>query len=256
VIKALGAAGTGLIRGRWLLALLLAVSNAASLAGQAVVKGKVLMEPSDLPLGNAEVLFEAAGRSARSNGDGAFLLADLPAGRHRVLVRRVGFQPAEYRVTLRDRDTLDVTFYLTPLPAVLESLVVAGTPPVPAGPRFREFEERRRLGSGRFVTWAALRLQDELSLAAVLRTAGVRTVNPTGNREVAVSSRLGRSCPMQVWLDGVRIARGGRDGMDLSLIAVRALGGIEIYRSAAETPPEFSLPSSECGTLVLWTRDR
>jgi hypothetical protein len=240
----------------WSLVILLSCVNAVSLTGQAVMKGKVLMDPSDVPLGDAEVVLEALSRSARTTNDGEFFLGDLPAGRHRVLVRRIGYQPSEYRVTLKDRDTLEITFTLTPLPVVLESLLAAGTPPVPASPRLREFEERRRMGIGRFVTWTELRLREELALAAVLGAEGVRIVAASGHREVAVSPRSGSNCPMQVWLDGVLIARGGRIGLDLSLIPVRSLGGIEIYRSAVETPLEFGLQNSQCGTLVLWTRNR
>lgn len=61
---------------------------------------------------------------------------------------------------------------------------------------------------------------------------------------------------MQLWLDGVLVARGGRDAMDLRLIQVASLAGIEIYRRPTETPSEFTIPSTNCGALILWTRDR
>jgi hypothetical protein len=32
------------------------------------------------------------------------------------------------------------------------------------------------------------------------------------------------------------------------------IGGIEVYRSAAEIPPQFNGSGAACGVIVIWTR--
>jgi len=75
-------------------------------------------------------------------------LANLPAGRATVEVRRVGYEPLAAPVLLAERDSVDVVMLVRASPAQLPAVAV-----VDSAPRLflEEFDALRRLGQGRFV---------------------------------------------------------------------------------------------------------
>lgn len=236
-------------------AVLLAVL-ATPLAAQSGVKGRVIMDPTNGPLAGVEVLIEAIWRSVTTDSAGEFYLAEIPAGEHQVLARRIGFQPRRQKVRVVAGETALIEFRLTPTVAVLESLVVIGKAPVPASPRLADFERRRAVGPGRFLTWAHLRIRHNWRTSEVLREIGVITRRDRMGGEVVVSGRRSTACPAQVFLDGILVSQGAGVLIDVNNYIVETLAGVEYYAGPAETPPEFNVPGTTCGTLVLWTRDR
>jgi len=65
---------------------------------------------------------------------------------------------------------------------------------------------------------------------------------------------------VQIFLDGVKIFGQGPDKNEtppnLDELLVRNLEAIEFYSSPSRTPPEFQTLTAQCGTLVIWTRQR
>jgi hypothetical protein len=133
---------------------------------------------------------------------------------------------------------------------------VIGKAPVPASPRLYDFERRRVAGPGRYLTWTDLRLKDGWRTADVLRRLGIFTRRDRFGGEVVLSGRRSTTCPARIWLDGVELAQGAGVLVDINSFTVETLAGVEFYSGASETPPEFNVSGSGCGTLVLWTRDR
>ena len=66
-------------------------------------------------------------------------------------------------------------------------------------------------------------------------------------------------CYMQLWVDGQRLYSyhppqdNGPNPPKLDAYAVSNILGVEVYRSAAETPVQFNTTGSACGTIVVWT---
>ncbi|MGQ0765437.1 MAG: TonB-dependent receptor plug domain-containing protein [Gemmatimonadota bacterium] len=214
----------------------------------------------------AEVLIPSLLRSARAGPDGSVTFSRVTDGVHTLIVRAIGYSPATLRVTM-PRTTGAVPVQLNPLPATLAPVLVLGEAAVTG--RLRAFEERRAAIAGAtFIDNAVLAKQENRNLSDVLRSVrGVRIINRRDGTKVLASSRksqlrsLGadRMCPFQVYLDGMRIYSPTDPQAvvpDIDDFAVRGIAAIEIYGGPATTPPQFSGASAECGTVVLWTRDR
>lgn len=123
------------------------------------------------------------------------------------------------------------------------------------------FYSRQKMGFGAF--------RDELAIDSLHPTfthdlfrglRGVRlAVAGTGDYEPVISRGGGMSgtCPMTVWLDGTKI-RSSSDKftrflvLDM-LIQPEHVGGFELYRGPAETPPQYR-DDAVCGVLVIWSR--
>ncbi|HEX8905419.1 MAG TPA: hypothetical protein VF771_11280, partial [Longimicrobiaceae bacterium] len=58
-----------------------------------------------------------------------------------------------------------------------------------------------------------------------------------------------RACVAQLYVDGV--FRPGEISEEVQPAEVEA---VEIYRTAAEVPPEFRREGSACGAILVWTR--
>ena len=259
---------------------------ASQIAAQSSLTGIVREDLTLQPLGGVEIAVVGTDQSARTGSDGRFALRSLPSGQHIVSVRSVGFVPLDVALDL-SVGAQERVFYLKRLVPQLDTVSVAGARPRGIG---REaFEERRKLGLGKFIDSATLRRQDGRSVADLLRdVGGVRIVRPprcdsrrrpTGRpdplvppwcddsqgKRVAVSASATVGCPMLVVLDGVTLYRPPAPGSrliewerthDLNLTPIADLESVEVYRRTSETPAEFGGGGASCGVLVLWTRRR
>ena len=250
----------------------------ATASAQAVLKGLVRQDSSGIPLAEVEVIAEGAGRQTTSDRSGRFLLRDLPYGPQTILLRKIGFRPARRGVVLLRRDTarLDVLL-ISEAAQRLEPIAVEGRAERPEPGIRQEFEERRRLGFGTFIDSTFLRANEHRRVPDLLRSiAGIRIVRTQacgqascgplglyaqGTRGNPVRFTLGRGtmpCWASVVVDGqVKY----QDGASLSPppeleseFSISELHAIEVYRSSAEYPAEFSGIVGSCGLIVFWTR--
>jgi hypothetical protein len=249
--------------------------SVAPLAGHpAVLVGVVRDDSTGKPLSGAEVLIEGVGRRATTDVDGRFAFGELPPGLRTLLARQIGFHPLGVVIHLGLRDTTRVEVRLAAMTVQLAPIEVTATPA--RGPRGigREgFEERMRLGFGRFIDLAQIRRSEHLRLADLLRREGVALLPPLGGLPGggilhALNSRLRNSqgrlyCYMQIVYDGQVVFRGGpawliddpRGVPNMSMDWYPSdLERVEIYRSPAEVPQEFGGPTAACGVIVLWSR--
>lgn len=159
--------------------------------------------------------------------------------------------------------------------------------------KLREFDRRRSMGHGRFLTEADLEKAQYRKLSDVLRKLpGItfmrakRASGVSPLAEFAVSSRgsatimnespvFGKNCPIAIWLDGVPVYRGldratatpalgaGRTPppgrideppYDINSIMTNQVVAIEFYSGPATMPPELNATQGTCGALVIWTK--
>lgn len=250
------------MRVRTLVLLLLLPGSAA---GQ-VITGTVRADSSQRPIPNAEVVIEGKNRQTTTDDQGRYSLSS-PSGNQVVLFRLVGYQPVRMRAVVGKRDTVQLDATLVKITAQeLPSVETKERPlPVP-GSVMAAFEERRRVGFGKFLDSTAMRKAENRRVPDVLRDLGVRmiTVQAGGGPEYrAVSSGIslneGEPCYVSVFLDGIPIYKAGSRSMrppDFSRdFQARSLMAIEYYRSSATVPIDFGTGrDTDCGVLVLWTR--
>jgi iron complex outermembrane receptor protein len=110
-----------------LLIALLAAATSAARAQDAQLRGRVTEAGTSAPLPEAEVLVTSRGLRTTTDADGRFHLAGLEPGAAEVTVRRLGFAPAQRRVTLIAGEPLDLVVVLSAAVTQLDPVVVTAT---------------------------------------------------------------------------------------------------------------------------------
>ena len=108
--------------------------------------------------------------------------------------------------------------------------------------RLAEFEERRRVGQGRFITADVLQANDDIPLVELLRLR----IPGFGNARDARVSTLGPGSCMNVYLNGLSFPT-ALEGMH-----PRDLVGVEYY-DALTAPQQYRQSLRSCSALLLWT---
>ncbi len=183
----------------------LVVDSEKRVAGS--LSGRVVERSSGEPVPSAQVEIEGLGLRGVAGSDGRFNIGGVPAGTHRLTVRRIGFEPQTVRVTVGEGATANVTVILARAPVSLSEVVVTATG-----------EERRKS-----VANSIARIDsDQLDAAAVINTqqalagsaAGITVLANSGQPGAGGSIRLrGVNSISQgnnpiIYLDGVRIFNG------------------------------------------------
>jgi hypothetical protein len=235
-------------------------------------------------LPGVDVLIEGSSITTTTDATGRFLLSGVPLGAQVVLFRLVGFRPVRTRVYLVTGDTTKADAVMIPeairkpdATQQLDSLVVTATTPSPRGIGREAFEERRKMGFGKFIDSGTLRRAELRRTSDVLR--GIPGVNMVRFRECQGPSRCGpveeraaggrggatsmmprtnqEYCWMSVVLDGNILYHSGSASPppDFSRdFRPPELEAIEVYRSSAESPTEYSGSAAQCGVILLWTK--
>lgn len=200
------------------------------------------------PIVDAEVSIQELSRSARTNWIGEAHIEDVPKGSYRVLVRRIGYAAAD--VTIRfSQDTVGFVFFLAPAPAILDT-VTTSKPAVPD--RLRDFELRRQMGIGRFLTDSMLRAEPIQPLVGILarRFPGIYSV---GDGRTVARFNCGK---VDVYIDGFPTSPAVKapDATDLRFIFGDNVTAVEYY-TAASAPVQYRPKHSlGCGVLLIWLR--
>lgn len=252
-------------------ALIASLLGSASLIAQtASFGGTVLIDPTEKPLANAEIVFTALNRSARSDSAGNFLFSGLPYGKHAVVVRLVGYESINTDVTLTNGKPVEVDLLLKPTTQKLANVEVKGAAS-PYAMRLADFEERRKAGGGKFLTADFFEKNDGRPVSSFLaeQIAGIKFVQTNGRHWVASARGVGvvpiapgtmekvpRACYMQVVVNGlVRFNGTGQSMFDIDEIDAKTIIGFE-YHTTATTPLQYNGTSgvSGCGTVIIWTK--
>ena len=158
-------------------------------------------------LQGAQIFFPALGRSGLTDGLGE-ARATIPSGIHRIRVRFLGYVAVDTSLTFVG-DTSGVVFRLPRTPTTMETVEVKTT-----SPRMKDFEMRRTIGIGRFLTADQLDKEGSrpFGIVAMTKFPGLQFVTDSDGRPHIASVR--GSCgagtsPSEAILAG---ARGGGSG--------------------------------------------
>lgn len=189
----------------------------------------------------------------------------------RIVARHVGFVPKELVVTTAQAGD-SLTVLMVPVSGAQALPAVEVSTPVSASlARYADFERRRTSGrTGIFIQEDELRKHDASALTDLFRRyPSIKVIDSLGVRFLAsartqkpIISAAGRGakqfdlapCILRVMMDGVSLS----EGIDISVFQVRELHAIEVYPGPATTPVEFAgmIKDSQCGVVMLWTRNR
>ena len=212
------------------------------------------------PLAGVEVIDVKTGTTALTTATGTVTLAFLPEGGADVRVRQVGYVPVTQFIRIGPADTVPVTVILVPNATVLPTLVSKDTIR-PISPGLRDFDERRHLGRGYFITEKELRKSDNREMANVVRTIPGVVVScaktfpfdchaVSGRAQTKYAIIGGGQCQYLLYVDGIRSSE-----TDLNMLRVRDYAAIESY-TGSQIPMQYNATGSACGALLFWTRER
>ena len=233
---------------------------------QGVIAGLVRADSAGTPLAGVAVIVEGTALKATTGPNGRYVVGAVPVGLRLILFRSIGHLPLRLPGLLKAGDTTRVNAVLIPSSTVLDPIVV--TAREPRGEGREAFEERRRLGFGKFYDSTMMRKSEHLRLMDLLRRQGgtePKTTVVDGQPAVVAFNPYRRSpggqlnCPMQVYYNGVKVGEGGqhansRRWFDLGLFDIASLESVEVYRSAGQVPGIYSGPTADCGVILLWSR--
>lgn len=202
------------------------------------------------PVADAIVEVWNTGISANTDASGRFELTSLPVGTHTLEVRRIGFVPEHHIVQLASRAPTTVAVALDEPVRLLEAIEVTGR--TVYSRRHSEIARRRRTGFGHFIDREELERSASMRVSDVLRRVpGVRVIpSETGEIvQIRDGGSLSGRCSPTLYLDGMRLAT----DEDVNFVTMaNSLEAIEVYTSAAQTPPEYW--GGTCGAILLWTK--
>ncbi len=264
-------ARSGWFRSTAAISALLSALFVINLSAQGTVVG--IVTDRGRPIRDVEVLIEEFRLTSRTNQAGEFSLT-VPAGRRVVLARAVGFHPIYLNVNVVDSSIVDIEFELQRVAQVLDPVVTNVDARPATSAKLAGFDERRKRDIGTFLTRAELAEREHSQMSTVLRATGIQTIRrPEAcgggfalgtNRGVSslYSPRRGRcyfptGCYSTVYLDGILIwAPGRNEPPNIDDFKVHSLEAVEVYRSNGMAPIQYQAVGTECGVVLLWTRER
>jgi len=233
----------------------------AELASQSggIVSGTVTAA-NKIPVAQARVRLVGTDLAAVTRVDGAFQVAQVPAGRQTLEVRMVGYTPKLMPVDIAAGATLHVSLVLDPI--LLETVKV--TADAAFSPGMGGFDERRARGMGRFFTRGDIERMSARQITDVLRRvpgmqiqtgSGAFGGSQTAQTGRTVGSSGSRTCPMAYYVNGVPFALSHDVPINHYVTPDEAVA-IEVYTGASQIPAQFnsSMHNSRCGVVVIWTR--
>ena len=254
-------------------AMLLASRLPAQATG--ALAGRVVNDRTDQPVAGVEVSITAISRSVSTDSGGKFSLRDIAAGRHQVVLRKVGYQPFSTTLTTTGADGPEQLLRLAPASTELSKVYVVTTA---IDRRLTTFEAHRSSGmGGSFLTSARLEKERGRALTDVLQgVSGADIVRGRGgaaffatrrgydsfmnmpNARLADRARGASSglCYAAVVVNNVFVYRGGDEEeiFDVNSLAPTDILGVEVYKGGATMPLEYNATRKTCGLLVIFTK--
>lgn len=256
---------------------LLLALHALPLTGQSrptatsTLAGTVLADSTERPIANAEVSVTSLRLGVRTDSTGAFVLTGIAPGRHPVVFRAVGYEALSTEMTFAAGERVDADVVLRPAVVLsvqtqtqtqtLARVDVVATSRSGNNPRIAEFDERRKMGFGRFLTQEVFEKSEGRKLSEILigKLPGVRTLTRQGARMLVATrgsiSMDRRPCPVQIIIDDqVRNPGLGQEMFDIDQVDPSTVAAVEFY-TVSQRPLQFNRAgNAPCGTLVIWSR--
>jgi len=261
-------------------------SSSAQASATGTLTGRALVDTIMRPIEGVEVSIPALSRSTTSDEKGAFRIGDIPAGRHMVIARKIGYARYEAVLDIDPGETVDRRVVL-PRVAALDTVRVVGDPSLPLS-----FIDHRAVGLGHFMTRDELAKNNSRKLSDVVsQIPGLGVISSRRNEGWAVSKRyplpirtsirvypgqrsrnnpgediytpddfekargMKAGCYARVYLDGTLLnSTTPAEPVDINLFPPDGLEAIEYYSGPSQTPMQYARLNSNCGVLVLHTR--
>ncbi|HEU4747041.1 MAG TPA: carboxypeptidase regulatory-like domain-containing protein, partial [Gemmatimonadaceae bacterium] len=199
----------------------------------------------------AHVAIKGSRARTATASDGAFRLVGIPSGEAILEVRRLGYRPVSTPLIVAAGTELQVDVELAPVPEQLAPVQIDRRPEV-YDSRLAGFNARKSKQVGHIVTREKLDQMSSARFVDALRGMPGVSVRTLRGGVVTVSLRGARCAPL-FYMDGFPATSGT---MDLDMIDLSGVEGIEVYSGMASIPPEFMISAGGegCGVIAVWSR--
>jgi TonB family protein len=200
---------------------------------------------------DAHVMIGAAQDRTVTDSAGVFRFPRVPSGDEIVNVRRLGFRPISDTVKVVQGRESELEFRLAPVAEQLAPVEIRQRREI-YDSRLAGFNARKDKHVGHIVTRDQLdRMSSGRFIDALRDMPGVQMRTLRGGVET-VQLRGARCSPM-FYMDGFPATSGV---MDLGMIDLSGVEGIEVYSGLSSIPAEFmSVRGAEtCGVIAVWSR--
>jgi hypothetical protein len=230
-------------------------ADAPALQRPSSVRGLV-RDSADTPIPFATVVWGEARQVITTSDSGAFALTDIPPGKTRFTVRRLGYAPVDFDLMLKPGTLKPVVVHLVPAAPALSTVEVEAHAPLGDDPyrddRFLAtgFFDRKAHLAGYFISPDEVERRRPTYVSDLLY--GVPGVMLVGRAHTPSAHYMAVSghCRLQVYLDGHAVP----DGDDF--VSGSDIKAVEVYSSLLRASDRF-LPSPQkgyCGSIVVWTK--
>jgi hypothetical protein len=220
-----------------------------------IIRGKILEDPSSRPISGASVSLVGAvtartAATTTTGNDGGFSLQAPSPGIYRLLAELPGYRTAVTPAfELFPGDQVDITLRLLSDTARLRPMVVTANA--------RQNNNRlsgfaRRNAFGRYITRDQIDKMHPIFVSDLLRTTPGLQVVPS-SRGFGYDVLTTEGCRPAIYVDGLHYPLLGGETID-QVVNPNEIDSIEVYAHAAEVPPEYMGPGSNCGAIVIWTK--
>lgn len=226
------------------------VPRVVAQSSPSAIAGRVVMSKEGTPVPGARIFLTNARKRVTTDSVGRFAFEDLKPGAYRIEARLIGFGPMSAVVDLAANERKEIEFRADTLGQLLPTIFVEGErDPIPLRAP-TTFERRMAVGTGRFVTRDDIAKRNPLRLIDMIRfLPGVRS-DCRGSVCLVLLNSDRSGCPPAIFVDDQRTSIGVLD-----ITPPSDVEGIEVYRGAAETPPELNNEAARCGgAIAIWTR--
>jgi len=196
-------------------------------AAQGVVRGTV-HDKEGAPISGASIAIPGTTLSTRTDLQGLYRIAVVPAGRVGVHAAAVGYGPVDTAVALTggDSTTLDFTLWAAPL----------ALPPVDVvSDRVPHFGDRPATSVAQVTERDLDRRAVNTVEEAIDHVAGLQMVNGQTNVRGSTGYVQGLNARVLMTVDGVPMNQGDRGGISWDLLAVDEIESLEILKAAGST---------------------
>jgi len=196
-------------------------------AAQGVVRGTV-RDKEGAPISGANIAIPGTTLLTRTDLQGLYRIAVVPAGRVRVHAAAVGYGPVDTAVALTGGDSTTVDFTLWAAPLALPPVDVVSD-------RVPHFGDRPATSVAQVTERDLDRRAVNTVEEAIDHVAGVQMVNGQTNVRGSTGYVQGLNARVLMTVDGIPMNQGDRGGISWDLLAVDEIESLEILKGAGSS---------------------
>lgn len=226
-------------------------SRHALAQGERSVVSGLVVDSLGAPVPGAQVSIDGTAHRTTTDPAGSFRLVGVDPGLATLVVRRIGFKAASLAIQVSPSGAAQLMVTLSMTPEILAPVEVAATREVYDARLDGYFDRVSRRISGNIITRERIERAHSKRMVDLLRQ--VPSVRIVSTRAWGTVARIrGAPCPPVVFIDGFAASAGP---LDLDMIDLSSVEGIEVYAGMGSIPAEFSTARGDrCGVIAIWSR--